>query len=114
MIKYFYKSLRSTTLKELDDAQRGTWVYVEAPTPQEIEQLTKRFNLEPGHLEDAMDEDEMPRLERESTQSYIFVRFAYKNKEGEMDTAPLLIVFDAEHVITISPIHFPGLDTFLS
>jgi magnesium transporter len=114
MIKYFYKSLRSTDLKELDEPQRGTWVYVEAPSTDEIERLAKRFNLEPGYLEDAMDEDEMPRLERESSQSYIFVRFAYKNKDGEMDTAPLLIVFDAEHVITISPVHFPGLDNFLA
>ncbi len=112
MIKYFYKSLR-TELKELPEPQRGTWVYVEAPTSEEIEQLAKRFNLELGYLEDALDEDEMPRLERESEQSYIFVRFSYKTDNNDMDTAPLLIIFDAEHVITISPVQLPALDVFL-
>ncbi len=110
MIKYFYKSLRSTELKELDEPQRGTWVYAEAPTADEVEQLAKRFNLELGYLEDALDEDEMPRLERESEQSYIFVRFSYMTKGGDMDTAPLLIIFDSEHVITISPVRLPSLE----
>ncbi len=77
MIKYFYKSVRSKTLTEQKEPQRGTWVYAEAPTKTEIEALNKRFKLEAGYLEDALDEDEMPRLEREEGQSYIFIRFAY-------------------------------------
>lgn len=113
MIRYYYKSLRSTTLRELEDAQRGTWVYVEAPSSQDAEQLVKRFDLEPGFLEDALDEDEQPRLERQDGKSYIFVRFGYKTPEGNMGTAPLLIVFDSEHVITISPIRLPFLDNFV-
>lgn len=113
MIKYFYKNIRATVLKEQSKLQRGTWVYAEKPTKSEIEDLTKRFKLEPGYLEDAMDEDEMPRLESESEQSYIFVRFAYQAKDGEIDTAPLLIIFDKEYVITISPIRLPALDVFL-
>lgn len=113
MIKYFYKSLRSTELTELEHVQRGTWVYVEAPTPEEIAELTKRFNLEPGHIEDALDEDEQPRLEREEGQSYIFVRYPYRTKDGDMDTAPLLIMFDSEIVVTISPKHVPVVDALL-
>lgn len=110
MIKYFYKSVRSRTLKEQREPQRGSWVYAEAPTKSELEQLTKRFKLEPGHLEDALDEDEMPRLEREEGQSYIFIRFAYE-KNGEIETAPLLIMFDSEIVLTVSPVHLPALST---
>lgn len=113
MIKYFYRSLRSATLKELDDSQRGTWVYAEAPTAEEIEQLSAKFKLEPGFLEDALDEDEVPRLEREKSQTYIFVRFPYRTAEGEMNTAPLLIVLDAEHVITVTPVHLPALDVIV-
>ncbi len=109
MIKYYYKSVRSTAVKELDEPQPGTWIHAEAPTEKEIEELAKQLNLELGHLEDAIDEDEMPRLEREGDQSYIFVRFPYKNSDGDMDTAPLLIVFDAEHVLTVSPIHLPAV-----
>lgn len=113
MIKYFYKSLRSQTVKELKTPQRGTWIHVEAPTQKEIEELVKRFNLELGFLEDALDEDEMPRLEREGEQGYIFVRYAYKTPDGDMDTAPLLIVFDTELVLTMSLFHIPAVDTLL-
>lgn len=114
MIKYYYKSLRSQQIKELNDYQRGSWVYVEAPTEDEIAQLAKKFKLEPGHLHDALDIDEMPRLEREGDQSYIFVRFAYKNEEEELVTVPLLFVFGAEIIMTVSLMRLPSLDTFLN
>lgn len=114
MIKYYYKSLRSQDIKELQDYQRGAWVYAEAPTEEEIDHLVKKFKLEPGHLYDALDVDEMPRLEREGDQSYIFVRFAYKNDEEELVTVPLLFIFGADILITVSLVRLPSLDTFLS
>jgi magnesium transporter len=110
MIKYFYKSIRSQNLQELADPKPGTWVYAEAPSETEIEEMVKRFNLEVGFVQDALDEDEVPRLEREDEQSYIFVRYAYRNAEGEMDTTPLLIVFDSEYVITISRHKLPAVE----
>ncbi|MFO0781595.1 MAG: magnesium transporter CorA family protein [Candidatus Saccharimonadales bacterium] len=114
MIKYYYKTLRAETVKELTEPQRGTWVHVEAPSEAEIAELVKRFKLQEGLLEDALDEDEVPRLEREGAQSYIFVRYAYQNAEGEMDTAPLLIMFDAEVVVTVSLYHLPAVDALLA
>ena len=113
MVKYFYKSVRDDILLEKEAPQKGTWVYVEAPTDIEVAEITKKFDLEPGLIEDALDEDEMPRMEQEDGRSYIFIRFAYKRSDGEMDTAPLLIIFDKEHIITISGIHLPALDSFL-
>jgi magnesium transporter len=109
MIKYFYKSVRSQKLTEQKEPQRGAWIYVEAPTEKEIESLNKRFKLAPGYLEDALDEDEMPRLEREEGQSYIFIRFAYQSGI-EVETAPLLIMFDSQFVLTVSPKPLPALD----
>lgn len=100
-------------MQELAHPQRGTWVHAEAPTMAEVEELTKRFKLEQGYLEDALDEDEMPRLEREEDQSYIFIRYPYRTAEGDMDTAPLLIMFDAEVVLTVSPFRLPAVDALL-
>lgn len=113
MIKYFYRSLRSVEVKELDDYQRGCWVYAEAPTHEDVQTLIKKFKLDPGHLEDALDEDEMPRLEKEGDQSYIFVRFAYKNDEGELITVPLLFVFGGDILVTVSLVALPFMDNFL-
>jgi magnesium transporter len=114
MIKYYYKSLRSQSVQELPEYKRGSWVYVEAPTEDELGELVEQFKLDPGLIADALDEDEMPRLEKEDEQSYIFVRYAYKNAEAELVTMPLLFVFSDDLVITISLVHLPVLDTFLS
>jgi magnesium transporter len=113
MIKYYYKSLRSETLTETKESKRGTWVHAESPTAAEIDELTTRFNLEVGFIEDALDEDEVPRLEREGEYSYIFVRYAYKNAEGELDTGPLLIVFGNDMVITIARTGVPAIELLL-
>ncbi len=114
MIKYYYKSLRSAQVQELTEYKRGSWVYVEAPTEDEVEELVAKFKLDPGHVRDALDEDEMPRLEKEEEQSYIFVRYAYKNEEAELVTVPLLFVFSSDIVMTVSLGHLPPLDAFLS
>jgi len=113
MIKYYYKSLRTAALQEVDDFKRGTWVYVAHPTAGELARLSEKFNLDPGILEDAMDEDEVPRLEKDEGVTYVFVRFAYKNDRGDVLTAPVLIAFGGEYVITISVKHLPALDFLL-
>jgi magnesium transporter len=114
MIKYYYKSVRSERMQDLLAYKPGCWVYVEAPSRAEIETLVKKFGITEGHLQDALDEDEMPRLEKEGDQSYIFVRFAYKSVDGELLTAPLLFIFGGDVVITVSQMRLPALDAFLS
>lgn len=113
MITYLYKSLRTTELQQPDDYRRGTWVHVENPTEDELTNLAAQFSLEPGYLEDALDQDEQPRLEREGDQVYLFIRYAYRKSNGEVDTAPVLIVFGGEYVVTISKDHLVAVDPFL-
>lgn len=114
MIKYYYKSIRHEAMQELAEVKRGTWIYAEAPSHKELETLAGRYKLELGHLKDALDEDEMPRLEKEGDHSYIFVRFAYKNIDGELVTAPLLFVFAGEVIITVSLVRLSCIDKFLA
>jgi magnesium transporter len=114
MIKYYYKSLRTQYVQELKGAKRGTWIYAEAPSHKDLEALAESYELELDLLEDALDENEMPRLEKENAQSYLFVRFAYTNADGEIDTAPLLFVFADEIVLTVSLARLPIIDKFLS
>ncbi len=114
MIKYFYKSLRTTSLSELDDYKRGTWVYVEDPSQDEIDRLVSKFGLEASTIADALDENEMPRLEKDGDNSYIFIRFVTKNEDGEMVTMPLLFVFGTELLMTVSLVRLPSLETFVA
>jgi magnesium transporter len=114
MIKYFYKNKPADSIAEIKKFKAGTWVYAEAPTETEVAVLVDRFELEAGHLVDALDEDEQPRLEREDNQTYVFVRFAYRRPKGEIDTAPLLIIFGSDYIITVSPTPLPALARFMN
>jgi magnesium transporter len=112
MITYLYKSLR-TDLQQLDEFKRGTCVYVEDPSEAEVADLSERFKLDPDYFEDALDEEEQPRLDRDDDQVYIFLRFAYRKANGEVDTAPAMIVFGGEYVLVVCRTHFTALDKFL-
>lgn len=114
MIKYFFKSLRGSKLEELDEYRPGSWVYAEAPDEAEVARLVEQFKLDSGHVTDALDEDEMPRLEREGDFTYIFVRYAFTDDELQITTAPLLFVIGPELLLTISLHPLPRLQRFLS
>ncbi|MCA9325390.1 magnesium transporter CorA family protein [Candidatus Saccharibacteria bacterium] len=114
MINYYYKSLRSEEVKELEDYKRGAWVYVEAPSEREVAELVEKFKLDQSTIEDALDENEMPRLEKDGSTSYIFVRFAMTNEDGELMTMPLLFVFGEELLMTVSLVRLPPLSNFMS
>lgn len=114
MITYYYKNIRSKNLSTLDEYKQGAWVCVENPTEDELDGLVKRFNLDAGHMEDALDADEMPRLEREGDLTYIFVRYAYTNDELELTTSPLLFVVGSDLLITVALNGLPRLQRFVN
>ncbi len=110
MIQYFYKKPKDKEVRELDKYQPGSWVYVQKADQAEIASLVKEFDLDPGHLEDAHDSDEMPRLEREGEQTYLFTRFAHTDSDFVLTTAPLLLVFHPDCLVSISFEPLSGLD----
>ena len=114
MITYYYKNLRSKQVTELNEYQPGSWVCVQQPNEDELAFLAKRFKLDAGHLEDALDEDEMPRLEKEGDKSYIYMRYAYTNEDLELTTAPLLFIVGPDILITIALRELPRLSRFTS
>jgi magnesium transporter len=78
----------------------------------EIDSLVSRFGLDAGHLADAMDDDEMPRLEREGDTTYIFIRYAYRDAQHNLTTLPLLFVIGPELCLTIARQNLPFLQRF--
>jgi magnesium transporter len=112
MLKYYYKSTDSKKLEEHDTFKKGTWVYAESPTRDEIATLINTHGLDEGLVADALDEDEMPRFERDGELVYIYVRAAIALPDGAFDTMPLLIVYGPESVITISLHKLPHFAPF--
>jgi magnesium transporter len=111
MISIYYRNLKDKSMQILDKPRTGSWIYAEAPTEQELAYLAEKFDLEEGHLRDAVDMDEMPRLEIEGDDTYVFTRYAINN-DGQIQTAPILIVVTAKTVITVSPKPIPGSISF--
>jgi len=112
MLKYYYKSTGSEDLEELDTFKKGTWVYAENPNKDEIATLIASHGLDEGLVSDALDEDEMPRFERDGDLVYIYVRAAIALSNGAFDTLPLLIVYGPDSVITISLRKLPHFAPF--
>jgi len=116
MIRYFYRNTKSEvrTLEELSEGKKGAWVYVENPTEAEIQYLVEKFNLEEGHIEDALDIDEVPRFEVEEDQNYIFTRFVHTDASLQVDTMTLLIITSPNFFITISTAKLPQIDRMIN
>lgn len=116
MIRYFYRSAKSddSHLEEISEHRKGAWIYVENPSEDEITQLVSQYNLDEGHLHDALDADEVPRFEVEDKQNYLFTRFVYSDDKLQIDTMPLLIIMSDSVFITVSSKKLPQLESMLS
>jgi len=114
MITYYFRTIKDTELKVLDEPRTGVWVHVESPTAVEIAELTKRFGLDEDILEDAQDFFEVPRLERSMGAAYFFTRYPYHDDKEGSDTAPLLIVMGESFVVTIALRPVPALEKLIN
>jgi len=112
MLKYYYKTTDSKKLEELDTFKKGVWVYAENPSKDEVATLITKHGLDEGLVSDALDEDEMPRFERDGELVYIYVRAAIALPDGAFDTLPLLIVYGPDSIITISLRKLPHFAAF--
>ncbi len=112
MIKFIERKAKART-KELNEFRRGSWIYAEAPSDVEMDLLREKFNLDAGHLQDALDEDEMPRLEREGEHLYLFTRFPYQDSNSQLETATVLLVLSKEFLLSLSTKPLPRLESLM-
>jgi magnesium transporter len=61
-----------------------------------------------------LDENEMPRVERDGKNTYIFTRFAITDRELRITTSPLLFVLANGTLLTFSPERFSRMNRFTS
>lgn len=101
MIQTYYRNLKETSVRTLDEFKKGAWIYVENPSDKEISELVDKFSLEAGHIQDARDIYEVPRLEVEDKTLYIFTRYAY-TENSQIYTFPVLLIIGEDFFITIT------------
>jgi magnesium transporter len=115
MIKYFYKSKAdSGTCEQIDSFKDGAWVHVEQPTEEDIARIAADFDLDEDILLDVLDENEMPRVERDGKITYIFTRHPYTDNELRISTSPTLFVLTETTLLSFTPQKFHRMDRFLA
>ena len=108
MLIYFWRQKPSEPLTKLTDFQPGAWIHVEDPTKDEIDLLENRFALDRDLITDALDPDEIPRVEKEGGLVYIFMRRASR-KDESVSTTPVLLVLAENFVVSVSATNIPEL-----
>lgn len=108
MITYFYRNLRDGAMTQPTEFRTGTWIHVEAPTPDELALLTTEYGLDLDLLNDALDPDEISRVEAEDECVYVYMRYA--NRPGnQLITSPVLLVVGPRFVCSVSRAPLPDL-----
>lgn len=85
-----------------------TWLVCSNPTKEELRTIQQTFNIPWEDLEDALDEDERPRLELEPEHDPPFIKLVLRVPFGEVletreapSTVPAVVFLTTSHLITI-------------
>ncbi|MCD6101999.1 MAG: magnesium transporter CorA family protein [Candidatus Cloacimonetes bacterium] len=85
--------------------EKNSWIYIVSPTPEEIGTITNTFDIPKDFIEDPLDINETPRIEREKNSTLIIIQTPYYDDEEEhikFITIPLGIILAKECLITVS------------
>lgn len=100
MITLYYSNARSRTLTQIDTPKAGAWCHVVDPTNEELDNVSRMFDLDVDILKDAKDIYEAPRVEIEDKASYVFTRYCHPAGQ-DIATEPLLIIYTPNNIITV-------------
>lgn len=112
MVNVYFRHIRSEKLVQLPEPKAGSWIQVVNPSAAELADLAERYHLDHGLLLDGIDPNESPRVEIEDGDTYIYTRFCFAD-DNRIQTAPILIVYGGQNIITISNRKFGRLGNLI-
>lgn len=106
MIKIYKNSPKTTTLEVKTKITKGSWINVINPSPEEVEELSKKLEIDTEFLNYVLDEDEMPRTDTGKDKKLVVVDIPVtKKKRGNVliTTTPLTIMLvRQDYIVTFS------------
>lgn len=114
MIKYYFRTIKDESLKEIPEFRTGTWIHAIEPSEAELAELFDKLALDEDLIEDAQDFFEVPRFERTGGATFFFTRYPFNEKREDTDTAPLLVVIGESFVLTVVQREIPQFKAILS
>ncbi len=112
MIEVYFKTIRDSEFKKIDDLRMGSWVYVKEATLDDLSEIAKITSLEIADIRDSLDKYEIPRIERQGESLIFFTRHPGE-PEPSLYTELLTIVLTNSHLIAISPYQSPIIENLL-
>jgi len=100
MISIFHRTIKEKKLKKLKEFKPGVWIDVVDPTEPEIK-LLEKLGIGYSFVEDAMDPDELPRVEKEKNILYLILNLP-KTEKGKILNVPFLVGIGRDIFVTIS------------
>ncbi len=100
---HYYKTVGDKTIEQ-SEAGSGVWIHLTNPTREELNQVSGEAGVQIDFLQAALDEEEMPRLDKEDSQSLILVDIPVVEPEGTSfvyNTLPLGIILLEQMVVTV-------------
>ena len=96
-----YKNTESG-FETLDTIANGAWVNVVDPLPEEMEKLVN-WGMEMDYINYCLDQDEMPRMERDEDYTFILLRIPIYQPDSDIpyNTVPLGIMILGNKIMTV-------------
>ena len=101
MISVFKKTIHDKELRQVDEPKQGSWISLVDPTEEEINKIVNDLDLDRKNLTDALDEYELPRIEKEEDVMYVLIKTPLEENDA-IYTIPIGIVITKDYVITIT------------
>jgi len=101
MLSIYYRTIKDKGLQRLPEVRIGAWVNVVSPQHEEIQFLTK-IGISPDQIEDALDPDELPRIEKEDENIYVIFNVPLRDNKGRLFSVPLSVIITPDIFVTLS------------
>jgi magnesium transporter len=99
-VLYYYRKVEGAIPEVVSDLGPDVWIQAEQPSKEELDRLASELPLERDLLQDAMDPNEVPRIQEEEGVVYVFVRLP--SGEGvQTVTTPALLAVGPTFLLTL-------------
>ncbi len=99
MLTIHHRTVKDPRVEVIPVVKVGCWINVVDPTKDEVTFLTQ-LGLLPENIDDALDPDELPRVEVKDDRVYIILNTPFE-ENGVIRKIPLLLVIFHEFLVTI-------------
>ena len=87
---------------EIQKIEKGCWINVTAPTPEEIQRLQDEFKMPDDTIRDILDTDERPRVELDDDWTLIIMRIPVENQNNGVPFYTIPLGFFIRNGLTLS------------